>query len=112
METDTAYYYLQGAWAATDDLSLELGITKHDLEYTYRSPIEFSGRNSIDAETDDVDIKFGGVYRFTEDWEVFVGYSENSGASSKTSFSARRRRSTPTRSSPRPLKTLTSVSAT
>ena len=79
VETDTAYYYLQGAWAATDDLSLELGITKHDLEYTYRSPIEFSGRNSIDAETDDVDIKFGGVYRFTEDWEVFVGYSENFG---------------------------------
>ena len=36
-------------------------------------------RNRIDAETDDVDIKLGGIYQFTDEWEVFAGYSENFG---------------------------------
>ncbi|MDE0452664.1 MAG: TonB-dependent receptor [Gammaproteobacteria bacterium] len=84
--TDTAYYYLAGSWTVSADLSLNLGITRHDLEYDYRSPIEFSGNNIIDAETEDVDIKFGGVYRLTGDWEAFVGYSENFGGIFEDTF--------------------------
>lgn len=79
VETDTRYFYAQGSWAVNEALSLELGATKHDIEYVYQSPLEFSGQNRIDAETDDVDIKLGGIYQFTDEWEVFAGYSENFG---------------------------------
>lgn len=80
VETDTRYLYIQDSISLMDDrLNIDIGLTHHDVDYNYGSPIEFAGRRDISAETDDVDIKLGGVYRFTDELEVFIGYSQNFG---------------------------------
>lgn len=80
VETDTTYFYLQDHITLLDGkLELDVGVTKHDVDYNYGSPIEFAGRPKINAQSDGVDLKLGGVYHFTEDLEVFAGYAENFG---------------------------------
>ena len=80
VETSTTYLYIQDRMSFFDDrLSVDLGFTFHDIEYDYGSPIEFNGRNVIDAETDGVDIKFATVYRVNDELELFASYSENFG---------------------------------
>lgn len=87
LSTDTRYYYVQDTISLLDDrLSFNVGGTFHDIDYKWRSPIEFSGQNSINAESDDIDLKLGGVYRFTDNLEVFAGYSENFGGIFEDAF--------------------------
>lgn len=80
VETSTTYLYIQDRMSFLEDrLSVDLGFTYHDIEYDYGSPIEFEGRNVIDAETDGLDLKLASVFRITDDLEVFASYSENFG---------------------------------
>ena len=87
LETDTTYFYVQDSLTLADErVSVDIGATIHDVDYTWRSPIEFSGANKINAKTDDIDIKFGGVFRATDALEIFVGYSENFGGIFEDAF--------------------------
>ena len=80
VKTDTTYLYIQDHITLLDgQLELDIGLTKHDVDYNYGSPIEYAGRRHLNAKTDGVDIKLGGVYHFTDDLEVFAGFSENFG---------------------------------
>lgn len=87
LTTDTLYYYFQDKISLLDErLTIDIGGTFHDIDYEWRSPIEFTGANNLNAETDGIDIKFGGVYRITDSLEVFVGYSENFGGIFEDAF--------------------------
>ena len=87
LSTDTRYYYIQDTISLQQDrLSFDVGATLHDIDYQWSSPIEFSGVNSINAKSDGVDLKLGGVYRFSNDWEGFVGLSENFGGIFEDAF--------------------------
>lgn len=87
LQTDTLYYYVQDTMTlASDRLVLDFGATVHDVEYTWSSPIEFSGENTIAVKTDGVDLKLGGVFSFTDSFEVFAGYSENFGGIFEDAF--------------------------
>jgi iron complex outermembrane recepter protein len=87
LETDTRYLYIQDSISLLDDrLNLDIGLTHHDIDYNYGSPLEFAGRNDINAKTNDVDIKLGAVYHFTDDLEGFIGYSQNFGGIFEDAF--------------------------
>ena len=87
LETDTRYYYIQDKMSLLDDkVGIDIGVTMHDVEYSWNSPIEFPGSNKISAETDGVDLKLGGVYHFSDAVEVFAGYSENFGGIFEDAF--------------------------
>ena len=87
LKTETLYYYVQDKMSLFDDrLGLDIGVTVHDVDYTWSSPIEFAGQNKINASTDGVDVKFGGVYRFSDNLELFAGYSENFGGIFEDAF--------------------------
>ena len=87
LSTDTRFYYVQDNITLADDrLLLDIGATLHDIDYQWRSPIEFQGENSINAASDDVDFKLGGVFRFSGDWEGFAGISENFGGIFEDAF--------------------------
>ena len=87
VETDTRYFYIQDHISLLDEkLELDIGLTHHDVEYNYGSPIEFSGRRTIEADSDGVDIKLGAVYHFSDDLEAFIGYSENFGGIFEDTF--------------------------
>ena len=61
LTTDTLYYYIQDTIGLMDGhLTLDVGATVHDIDYSWRSPIEFTGENSVNASTDGVDLKLGG----------------------------------------------------
>ena len=78
LETDTLHYYIQDKMTLLDGLlGVDIGATLHDVDYEWRSPIEFAGANKVNAKTDDVDLKFGTVVHFNDAFEVFGGYSEN-----------------------------------
>ena len=80
VETTTNHFYIQDSLSLLDDrLGIDIGFTWHDIEYDYGSPIEFAGRNVIDAETDGLDAKIAFVYRLSDELEVFASYSENFG---------------------------------
>ena len=87
LTTDTLYYYIQDTIGLMDGrLTLDVGATVHDIDYTWRSPIEFSGDNSINASSDGVDLKLGGVLRFNDRVEGFAGYSQNFGGIFEDAF--------------------------
>ena len=87
LTTDTIYYYVQDTLALADErLTLDIGATVHDIDYSWRSPIEFSGENRINASTDGVDLKVGGVFRFSNRVEGFAGYSQNFGGIFEDAF--------------------------
>ncbi|MDM3872357.1 TonB-dependent receptor [Porticoccus sp. W117] len=92
IETDTAFFYVQDSISLLDDaLGIDIGLTYHDIEYNYGSTLEedagtFPFSETIEAKTDGVDLKLGGVYRFTDDLEVFAGYSENFGGIFEDAF--------------------------
>jgi iron complex outermembrane receptor protein len=87
LTTDTLYYYFQDKISLLDErLTLDVGGTFHDIDYKWQSPIEFAGANKLNAKTDDIDIKLGGVYSFTDSFEAFVGYSENFGGIFEDAF--------------------------
>lgn len=87
LKTETAYFYVQDQLSFADDrVGLDIGLTAHDVQYKWRSPIEFSGENRIKAKTDNVDLKLGGVFRFTDRLELFAGYSENFGGIFEDAF--------------------------
>ncbi len=87
LTTDTLYYYIQDKISLLEDrLVFDVGATFHDVEYQWTSPIEFSGSNRLKVETDDLDLKLGGVFRFTENFELFAGYSENFGGIFEDAF--------------------------
>ena len=87
LTTDTLYYYIQNKMMLLDDrLTVDIGGTYHDVEYKWASPIEFSGTNSLNVTTDDIDLKFGGVFSFTDNLEAFAGYSENFGGIFEDAF--------------------------
>lgn len=78
LETDTLHYYIQDKITLFDGLlDLDIGGTVHDVDYTWKSPIEFSGSNVVNATTDGFDLKFGTVVHIGESFEIFGGYSEN-----------------------------------
>ena len=87
LSTDTLYYYLQDRMTLFGDrLRIDIGGTWHDIEYKWRSPIEFPGQNRIKARTDDVDLKLGAVFHLTDSAELFAGYSENFGGIFEDAF--------------------------
>lgn len=87
LETDTRYFYIQDSMSLLDEkVGIDLGITMHDVEYKWNSPIEFPGTNEITAETDGVDLKLGGVYYVSDTLEAFAGYSENFGGIFEDAF--------------------------
>jgi len=87
LKTDTLYYYIQDKITLLDErLKIDIGATVHDVEYSWTSPIEFSGTNKITAKTDGLDPKLGGVFSFTDNLEMFVGYSENFGGIFEDAF--------------------------
>ena len=87
LDTDTLYYYIQDQMTLLDDrLILDVGATFHDVDYTWTSPLEFSGTNKITADSDGPDWKLGGVFSFTDSLELFVGYSENFGGIFEDAF--------------------------
>jgi hypothetical protein len=87
LTTDTTYFYVQDKMSLLDDrIGLDIGATVHDVDYKWNSPIEFSGQNKINASTDGVDLKLGGVFHFSDDFEAFAGYSENFGGIFEDAF--------------------------
>lgn len=87
LETEVRYLYIEDSISLLDDrLNLNIGLTHHDVDYSYDSPLEGNPGASISAKTNDVDIKVGVVYKFTDDLEGFVGYSQNFGGIFEDSF--------------------------
>ena len=87
LDTSTLYYYFQDKMSFLDDrLLLDIGATVHDVEYSWKSPIEFSGTNKVSADSDPVDWKLGGLFRFTDSVEMFAGYSQNFGGIFEDAF--------------------------
>ena len=87
LTTDTLYYYVQDTISLADErLTLDVGATVHDIDYNWRSPIEFPGENSINASTDGIDFKIGSVFRFNDRVEGFVGFSQNFGGIFEDAF--------------------------
>ena len=87
LTTETLYYYVQDTISLADDrLTLDVGATVHDIDYNWRSPIEFSGQNSINASTNGIDFKIGGVFRFNDRIEGFAGFSQNFGGIFEDAF--------------------------
>ena len=87
LTTDTLYYYIQDTITLlAERLTVDVGATVHDIDYTWRSPIEFAGENSVNASTDGVDLKLGGVLRFNDRVEGFAGVSQNFGGIFEDAF--------------------------
>ena len=87
LDTSTFYYYIQDKMSFLDDrLLLDMGLTVHDVEYEWESPSEFSGTHKVSAESDPVDWKLGGLYRFTDNLEMYVGWSQNFGGIFEDAF--------------------------
>ena len=87
LTTDTLYFYIQDKISLLEDrLIVDIGATYHDVDYEWQSPLEFTGSNSINVTSDDINLKLGGVYRITDRLEFFAGYSENFGGIFEDAF--------------------------
>ena len=87
LETEVRYLYIEDTISLLDDrLSLNIGLTHHDIDYNFSSPLEGVAGGKINAKTNDVDVKVGAVYKFTDDLEGFFGYSQNFGGIFEDAF--------------------------
>ncbi|AQR61800.1 hypothetical protein BZG35_09145 [Brevundimonas sp. LM2] len=89
-ETDLYKFYVADDWSVTQDLTISVGL-QHFLidisgqtrdETRYAADGGFNGflTSSVSSDSDQILPSVGAVYDVTEDFQVFGGYSRNSGA--------------------------------
>lgn len=82
----TAMVYAQDKVSLLDDrLLLDLGATYQRFKEDYSSPVEFNGVRALEVSSRLLP-KLAALYRFNDDWEVFVSGSKNFSAIPDTVF--------------------------
>jgi iron complex outermembrane receptor protein len=76
-DSTTTMVYAQDKISLLDDRAeLDIGLTAQRFRETYRSPVEFFGERALSVSSG-VLPKLAGLYRFTDDLEVFASASKN-----------------------------------